>query len=74
MAVIARSIRSLLDPRDELYFTDRSETSALTVDIRPLETGAVSRFYRFVYPNMAFDRQQQLECLEALVRRNKWLG
>ena len=70
----SRKEKSALDQRDDFIRVDRDAVPVFSGEMAPAGPGAVSRFYRFVYPNLAFDRQQQIECLEALVRRNRWLG
>jgi hypothetical protein len=65
------SPRHANDERDQLMFYRQT----VPVAARPEtpEPGAVSRFYRFVYPSLPDDARGHGDWLEALIRRNRWL-
>jgi hypothetical protein len=71
MATTALIAKVHTDEKDGLmFYRDRRPT-------RPTEyvpdPGAITRYYRFVYPNLPFEQRTHGDWLEALVKRNSWL-
>jgi hypothetical protein len=71
MVAITHSANVQAHEKDELMFYRDSNRRRMTEE--PPEPGAISRFYRFVYPNLPFEQRTHGDWLEALVKRNGWL-
>jgi hypothetical protein len=72
MAAILPITPRLTDEREVLFFM--REDHAASQESQTPDLGAIARFYRFVYPNLAVEARPQAEWLEDLIRRNSWLS
>jgi exopolysaccharide biosynthesis predicted pyruvyltransferase EpsI len=72
MAAILPITPRLTDEREVLFFMREDHEASRESPDKDL--GAIARFYRFVYPNLAVDARPQAEWLEDLIRRNSWLS
>ena len=71
MAASAIATRPTNDQNGLMFYREtRPITPAAEETFEP---GAISRFYRFVYPNLPTEQRTHGDCLEALMVCNSWL-
>ncbi len=71
MVAVTHTAHVQTDEKDALMFYRDNRKRRVPED--QFEPGAISRFYRFVYPNLPSEQRTHGDWLETLVKRNSWL-